>query len=325
MKKSLIALAVAGAVTAPMVAQADATLYGKLEAVLQAKENKDVDLFMDDVIVGLKGSSETSVEGLTAIYKVELEFNEASGLSDDDKTVDMAASETSRPVTTRYAYVGATGAFGTVLAGRVANPTDIVEGYGDVSNKAGELYGNPDRLGSALAYLSPSFSGFDFYVAGIMDGSVTGDKTNGSDVDGYVLGANYMVGDLSLSVGYWDLDSSYSMNDAGSNNVDDNILLGGSYAFGPLALGLAYEKTSYEGTSDESDLYGISAVYTAGAVAPYIQYSQLEMDNADDEDEVALGLNYALGKKAGVGVEYSSYDDGSDTTDQFNVSYTVKF
>jgi len=92
-----------------------------------------------------------------------------------------------------------------------------------------------------------------------------------------------------------------------------------------LTLGLAYEKASYEGTSDESDLYGISAVYAAGAVAPYIQYSQLEMDNADDEDEVALGLNYALGKKAGVGVEYSSYDDGSDTTDQFNVSYTVKF
>ncbi|MFY0658183.1 MAG: porin [Neptunomonas phycophila] len=317
MKKSLIALAVAGAVTAPMVAQADATLYGKLEAVLQAKENKDVDLFMDDVIVGLKGSSETSVEGLTAIYKIEVELNETA-------TPEGQNSE-NNTVTTRYAYVGATGAFGTVLAGRVANPTDIVEGYGDVSNKAGELYGNPDRLGSALAYLSPSFSGFDFYVAGIMDGSVTGDKTNGSDVDGYVLGANYMVGDLSLSVGYWDLDSSYSMNDAGSNNVDDNILLGGSYAFGPLALGLAYEKTSYEGTSDESDLYGISAVYTAGAVAPYIQYSQLEMDNADDEDEVALGLNYALGKKAGVGVEYSSYDDGSDTTDQFNVSYTVKF
>jgi predicted porin len=312
MKKSLIALAVAGAITAPMVAQADATLYGKLEAVLQAKENNDVDLFMDDVIFGLKGSSETSVEGLTAIYKMEVELEEGKGPEGGDAEKNS--------LTTRYAYVGATGAFGTVLAGRIANPTDVVEGYGDVSNKAGELYYNADRVGSALAYLSPSFSGFDFYVAGVMDGSTSG--PDAEDVDAYILGANYMVGDLSLSVGYWNMDS----NGAGDySKYDDNILLGGSYAFGPLTLGLAYEKASYEGTSDESDLYGISAVYAAGAVAPYIQYSQLEMDNADDEDEVALGLNYALGKKAGVGVEYSSYDDGSDTTDQFNVSYTVKF
>lgn len=304
MKKSLIALAVAGALTAPMVAQADATLYGKLEAVLQAKEDNDVDLFMDDVIFGLKGSSETSVEGLTAIYKIEVELSEGEGLDDGSG------------IETRYAYVGATGGFGTVLAGRIANPTDVVEGYGDVSNKAGELYYNPDRLGSTLAYLSPSFSGFDFYVAGVMDGSVAGPDAD--DVDGYALGANYMAGPLSLSAGYWNFENKY----LGLSDDLENFLLGGSYAFGPLTLGLAYEKL--ESGSDDSDLYGISAVYEAGAAAPYAQYSQLDTDG-DDQDEWVIGMNYSLGKKAGVGVEYSSYDDGSDTTDQFNVSYTVKF
>ena len=39
MKKSLIALAVAGALTAPVIAQADATLYGSLRAkVVSADE-----------------------------------------------------------------------------------------------------------------------------------------------------------------------------------------------------------------------------------------------------------------------------------------------
>ncbi|MDP2521834.1 porin [Neptunomonas phycophila] len=315
MKKSLIALAVAGALTAPMVAQADATLYGKLEAVLQAKEDNDVDLFMDDVIFGLKGSAETSVEGLTAIYKMEVELNEGKG-------PEGATSEDSS-ITTRYAYVGATGAFGTVLAGRIANPTDVVEGYGDVSNKAGALYYNADRVGSALAYLSPSMSGFDFYVATVMDGSTTG--PDAEDVDAYIIGANYMVGDLSLSVGYWDMDSNGTDT---YSTYDNNILVGGSYAFGPLTLGLAYEQASFEAANtDDYKLYGISAVYTAGAAAPYIQYSEAEQGSAD-ADEWALGLNYALGKKAGVGIEYSSVDSDTgfkDEGDQFNVSYTVKF
>lgn len=323
MKKSLIALAVAGALTAPMVAQADATLYGKLEAVLQAEEDNDVNLFMDDVIFGLKGSAETSVEGLTAIYKIEVELNETA-------TPEGQNSE-NNTVTTRYAYVGATGAFGTVLAGRVANPTDVVEGYGDVSNKAGALYFNPDRVGSALAYLSPSMSGLDFYAAAVMDGTTSNVGPDAEDVDAYILGANYMVGDLSLSVGYWNMDS----NGTGSySTMDDNILVGGSYAFGPLTLGLAYEQASYEAANtDDYKLYGISAVYAAGAAAPYIQYSQAD-DGSADADEWALGLNYALGKKASVGVEYSSVDADTGFTspadtigegDQFNVSYTVKF
>jgi predicted porin len=324
MKKSLIALAVAGAMTAPMVAQADATLYGKLEAVLQAKEDQDVDLFMDDVIFGLKGDAETTIEGVSAIYKIEVELNESSqpeGISSEASTI-----------TTRYAYAGLTGDFGTAVFGRVANPTDVVEGYIDVSNKAGALTYNPDRLGATAAYLSPSFSGFDFYVAGIMDGQVTGDRTNGEDVDGYTLGANYMAGPLNLSVGYWNLEGSYSAalgTTTSTNNELENILVGGSYAFGPLTVGLGYENLD-NGNAD-SDLYGISAVYEAGAAAPYIMYNQRDFDGPD-ADEWAIGMNYSLGKKASVGVEYSSvdYDNelqdaGYNSADQFNVSYTVKF
>lgn len=326
MKKSLIALAVAGALTAPMVAQADATLYGKLEALLQAKENNDVDLKMDDAIFGLKGSSETSMEGLTAIYKMEVELLENSN-------PEAGESSESNSIVTRYAYAGLTGDFGTALAGRIANPTDVVEGYGDVSNKAGNFFANPDRLGATLAYVSPSFSGFDFYVAGIMDGAVSGDRTNGDDVDGYTLGANYMTGPLNLSVGYWEMEGTYT-NALGLGTDGDlsNILVGGSYAFGPLTVGLAYE--GQEDDSTDSDLYGISAVYVVGDVAPYIMYNQQDSDtDLAEGDEWALGLNYALGKKASVGIEYSSVDYDVDTDaegkdrdfDQFNVSYTVKF
>jgi predicted porin len=159
---------------------------------------------------------------------------------------------------------------------------------------------------------------FDFYVGAVMDGTVAGPDAD--DVDGFVLGANYMAGPLSLSAGYWNFSDNY----AGSTDDAQNILLGGSYAFGPLTLGLAYE--NYDDGDLESDLYGISAVYEAGAAAPYVQYSQLEADGYEDADEWALGLNYSLGKKAGVGVEYSSVDWGDDDAqDQFNVSYYVKF
>jgi predicted porin len=309
MKKSLIALAVAGALTAPMVAQADATLYGKVEALLKLTEKDDASITMDDVIFGLKGSSETSVEGLTAIYKIEVELNENSGTS-DSSTID-----------TRYAYAGATGAFGTVVAGRVANPTDVVEGYFDISNKAGTFAYNPDRMGSTIAYLSPSFSGFDFYATVMMNGDL--DKSE--DADLYSLGANYMAGPLSLSIGYWDVNAEGGVASNRDVNIENNLLVGGSYAFGPLTLGLGYETADVVDSGDTVETYGISAAYAAGAATPYIQYNENTLDDQADYDEWALGLNYALGNKAGVGVEYVSTDEGDETIDSFNVSYTVKF
>ncbi len=42
MKKSIIALAVAGAMTAPMVAQADATLFGQIRYDITKEDSTDV-------------------------------------------------------------------------------------------------------------------------------------------------------------------------------------------------------------------------------------------------------------------------------------------
>ncbi|MGY8869897.1 MAG: hypothetical protein ACKVJE_05605, partial [Pseudomonadales bacterium] len=75
MKKSLIALAVAGALTAPMVAQADATLYGSLRLKVVAEENKDLDVADNASRIGIKGSVDTNIDGVKAIYRGEWKVN----------------------------------------------------------------------------------------------------------------------------------------------------------------------------------------------------------------------------------------------------------
>ncbi len=342
MKKSLIALAVAGVMAAPVVAQADATLYGKVEALAQFQEDEDANLGLDDVIFGMKGSAETDFDGVSAVYQIEVELNEVSGPTTLDSNGAGSNTEGSA-IDTRLAYVGLTGDFGTVVAGRVTNPTDVVEGYGDVSNKAGNLYLNPDRLGAALAYVTPSFSGLDGYAAIVMDGNSTNDANgNKEDVDGYVLGANYAMGGLSLSLAYWSFDEQYDTVAAGvegalgvpaasmAKSEVSNILFGAGYTVDALTLGFTYEQIDLDKYDAQYELYGVSGTYEIGKAAPYIQYSQADVDGANDEaEEWAVGVNYALGKKASVGVEYIDFDGGdvfvdSDYT-EFNVSYTVKF
>lgn len=315
MKKSLIALAVAGAFVAPMVAQADATLYGLVKAELQGQKDQDVDLHLHHIYLGVKGSQETNFEGVTAIYQIETEL-----ASDSNDGVEKFGSERTQ-VGTRLAYAGLTGGFGTVLAGRIANPTDAIENYTDLGNQ-GDLLAdsNPDRLGSALAYVTPTWNGFSGYFGLVMDANASTDNNasadhdydDGDDMDGYLLGVSYNNGPLSLGLGGWHFsdDSSVSGesldgNGAGVGDEDlTKYLLGGSYTFmDALTVGFTYEHNNFTlspfaGTDTESngaftqeyteyqtpvsqedsELFSLAASYKAGNFTPYIELSKVDSD-----------------------------------------------
>ena len=96
MKKSLIALAVAGAMTAPMIAQADATLYGRISVELLDTDGQDLNL--GDEIggrIGIKGDVDLGLEGTKGLFHQEWSSKTTGGLGGE-----------------RLSYIGAKGGWG---------------------------------------------------------------------------------------------------------------------------------------------------------------------------------------------------------------------
>lgn len=322
MKKSLIALAVAGAMTAPMVAQADATLYGKFEMRIKSEDNKDLEVESDDFRIGIKGDADLGMDGVKGVYGYEMELN-----PDDTETTDTAAAETvSQEVTIRKAFVGATGGFGTALIGRIDNPAEaVVSKIGNQSESLKEDL-TPDRLGSAVAYVSPSMNGFNAYVAAVAEGQ--GDDAE-EDVDGYVLGGNYNAGDLSVSAGFWEFDRVYT------DTTEDQQWFGisGEYAFGATKVALGYQDLERGTDNDETDVVSLKVTHKMDNLTLWADYDHFDngtavSTTAQYDNEWGLGVIYKLGTQGSIDVEYIDLNgDVATTADNeiFSVGYTIKF
>ncbi|MDC7251876.1 porin [Wohlfahrtiimonas chitiniclastica] len=246
MKKSLVVVALAGAM-AFTAASAETVLYGsiRLGAEVQKnhysadvtdgkvkpgslKENKR-GLAMEDFgsRLGLKGSEDLG-NGTKVIYQLEWGFNGMNG------------DATGEGFQNRLAYIGLTGDWGTVALGRQNNPFTESLNAGTIADefngnytsalriatgavfagpnaKTPDVYADvkamPTRVGDSIAYVSPSFSGFSFTVAGIAKApkeltevdfikmgvapgqeeqaqyDVAGNKSKGFDI--YTVGLNY--------------------------------------------------------------------------------------------------------------------------------------
>ncbi|ANG62299.1 hypothetical protein A8C75_07200 [Marinobacterium aestuarii] len=328
MKKSLIALAIAGAMTAPIVAQADATLYGSVDTRLQFKEDKDANLYVDKAEIGVKGSSDLeNLDGVKATYQIEFRLD-ANGSDGSIEGFDIAGgagndSNVNGDVTLRKANVGLVGGFGIVQVGRQNRLTEAAEGYTDILMGASNKYWNNDRVGNSIAYVTPKMAGFEAYAQLIVDG---GNSDVEEDVDAWMAGFNYSIMDLSLSVGYTEIDGNYIDGNAGDSGFPDGELLtvGAGYNIGDLTLGATYEDAEFG--SLEADMYAVAATYAIGNAKLKAVYGQNDYNYQSEEDAYGLQAEYALGKKAGLKAAYTVLDiDDGDKEDTVTLSYYVNF
>lgn len=241
MKKSLVVVALAGAM-AFTAASAETVLYGSIRLGAEVSKNHfDAERNAQDVITGVKAKrglemkdfgsrlglkgSEDLGNGTKVIYQLEWGFN------------GMEGGATGEGFENRLAYIGLTGDWGTVALGRQNNPfteslnagtiadefngdytsalryatgavfAEPSAGVSPTTGKAGnfETYVMPTRVGNSIAYVSPSFSGFSFTVAGIAQApeavvgvnglnaektfNAAGNKSKGFDI--YTVGLNY--------------------------------------------------------------------------------------------------------------------------------------
>jgi len=287
MNKTLIAMAVAGLMAAPMAAQADATIYGKIHASIDAG-----DTGADDVVgppellgsstywqsnssrLGFKGSEDLG-GGLKAIWQFESNISIGSG-----KTSWGG----------RNSYVGLQGGWGTLLGGKHDTPMKT-------TGRKFDLFG--DYVGDSRNLISGN----------IID-PATGEQATGFDLrpDNAVMYKTPVFG------GGWDISALYTLEDG---SKDSEILSANvNWKTGNWYSSLAYEThgkayTLAGETGEESNIR-LGVYWTPGAWKLTALYQTIsELGGVADLDSTVMGLGaaYKMGKNVIKGQYYVTSND----------------
>ena len=250
MNKKLVALAVAGVLSAPLAAQAqtaNVTLYGRLNLTMEGVQVRNQPEGVSEPWIyrvssnssrlGVRGT-ESLGGGLNAIFQIESSVNGDAGGG------TIAGRET---------FVGLQGGWGTVKIGNFLAPYDDIHPiFGNVptlttsilstaslwgQGPASKAQGGFDaRLGNSIRYDSPNFSGFT--------GSIqASQQTESSNRNGmvYSMGGYYNNGPWQAGLAY-----ERNQNVRATSTVDQAFTIAGGYNFG---------WSCYEGNHFTGDYY----------------------------------------------------------------------
>ena len=317
MNKKIIALAIAAAVAAPMAAQADATVYGKLnmavgtvsEDYTVASGDIDVDNFQVRSIasrLGFKGSEDLG-GGLSAVWKLEY------GVS----PVDSSGPGLSR----RNQYVGLKGGFGEVRVGRHDTPTKMAQGKfdqfpdgdGDIVGAMG-LSQADNRVDNAIAYINKF--GAVTLAAAIVPGeeneavaSASNTQNNGL-TDTTSIALTYNAKNLMVSVAADDYAT-----EAGTNSLDSLTRIVATYKMGAMQFGALMEsgENLISASGGDKDLTGLSFGMKMGKnkfKAQYLMATETNGTGVADTDytSISLGLDHGFSKKTTGYVAYTTIE-----------------
>ncbi|MCG5527516.1 MULTISPECIES: porin [Halorhodospira] len=307
MKKQLITLATATAMTAPAAVLADAhsdgpEVYGRVHLSLDhegydvnaAGDSGDLTLASRTSRIGVRGSEEVSY-GLTAIYQFEHQLDASdSGFSGQQL---------------RDTFVGVQGDWGQVRAGRLPALNGIVYGPGNFfPTQAGDpgnvllAMGAAEDDGSFLGGRASGVVEYTTALAGPVQASVqfipSAYEEPGDHEHDYSLWVTYDEGPLAAQgtvyVYHYDDDPVGSGAEAGDN--DTLAALQAEYDFGLFRVGGGFATVS----SDVDDMDDSAAWLGAGFDVTEtgtinVQYSGLMADRDDaDASIIALGFTEAL-------------------------------
>jgi predicted porin len=340
MKKSLIALAVAGAMTAPIVAQADATLYGSFRIGLHSAEDTDLDLRDESTRIGIKGDVDLGLGDTVGLFHWEANVDT---VDNDAGVVNAAGTSSGKMFAERLAYIGAKGSWGTALVGRQYHPHYLLVNlvtapFDSATADAGEWnqLGNNvhKRQDNTVAYHSPVMGGFQVIGGAVI--AASGSDSDGaadSDVDGYNVAAKYTVGDLYVAASYGDVQEDV----AGTTGDIETWGLAASYKIADLGLAAKYEsqEDSRALVSSDKTAWELAATYDIGATQLQARYSDFEEDFADatpdgEGTQWAVGVMHKLGNKGRVWVNYFDFDSDAEALsaaykDRLAIGYRVDF
>ncbi|MFC4487570.1 porin [Tepidiphilus baoligensis] len=332
MQKKLIALAVAGLVSAPVFAQSNIQVYGVADAYMQFGDLAGEDT-MGVGSGGLAGSrlgfrgEEDLGSGLKAVFVLEQGFNIDTGKSAAMSSDDDKANRGSQAFT-RQAYVGLKGNFGQVALGRQYAPGYFTADYDALlnasispmsllSNFAG-LTITPNsaaRWNNSVTYngtfQSVSLAGI--YSAGNREVDMKGGPDY-TDDDKYGVSLKYDNGPLKVGGIY----QAVKFKDV-ADETQNEWLLGASYNFGMATLAGSYQQgRDVLGIKDfDVDLWQVGVIVPVGTGNIHVAYAQADVDKAGsmtssaDPKSFTVAYTHALSKRTTGYVGYTKvdYDD----------------
>jgi predicted porin len=303
-KTTAIALAMAGTIAAPMMAQAgDGAVYGSARIGI-----KNVDT---------GGVSETSIGGVASRFGIKGETDLGNGMAGFGRYEWGVSTEGSGVLSRRHAYVGLKGDFGSVLVGQtyhtfyntLVGPLDIPwvgSGFAQVAYVG--------RTSEALTYAGGTDAisfGATLYMPADADSAGNGQES----LNGYELGATFAIADMSLGV-------AVKEDKAVVNGADDPESIYGltlhGVQFGSATFGIGYM------AQDKDD--SITAEVDMGNI--YFHYEMMNDDVADNSPSIiTLGYNQSLGANTMMWYEVHQYNaDTNDSDDDITGLYaTLKY
>lgn len=311
MKKSLIALSIAGALSNVALAQTNVTVYGVADAGISRTDNGATTVnSLDSGIqsgsrLGFKGTEDLG-GGLSALFTLE------SGFTLNDGKLAQGGR-----MFGRQAFVGLGGSFGTIKLGRQYNP--IRPALESIDPFAFGLAGNISRVFNAYGeradntvnYTTPNMSGVQGQLA-YSFGNLAGGNALGRHVGGSLVYAN---GPVMALVAYHNQNLLTATN--ADNGNAKSTLIGGTYNFGPAKahFGYAWNKGNTAANVDNVDsrdlMIGVSAPVGAGNVlASYIRHNDKLVADRDAK-QWALGYTYDLSKRTNLYTSYARVNNDS--------------
>lgn len=332
MKKSLIALAVASAVSAPaFAATSNVDVYGRMAFSVDYVDSNDVANDADDIVtgrdnisrIGFKGTEDLG-GGLAAVWQIETQLSTAAA----------GTLNTANTIGSRNTFVGLkSDAMGTVVMGRHDTPYKLATGSLDIfadtagdyntiigTTSAGTIYDT--RANQTVAYISPTWSGFHFAAAYVEVKLNEGAGANNADAMSAM--GMYNNGPIFASVAY----ETYSgAAGGGSTAIADTeaFKVGFGLKMGDFKLGAVYEDISSDVVSNVNsrDAYYVNAMFSIGAFDLKAAYG-ISNDGesvADTEfDYYALGADYNLSKRTKLFAVYSTVGNALTTAQSLSTT-----
>lgn len=334
MQKKIIALALAGLASSAAFAQSNVTIYGRADYGFMSRSGND------GLVTGVDRTNEFG-SGLQAGSRIG--FKGAEDLGNGLKAIfeyefGLGADVNTGLNSTRHAYVGLTGGFGTLVGGRldgvrygIFNKYDAFGG-GNMGNFT-QMTAQVDRANNAIAYISPTFAGFNAVLAyathiGNSNPLALGAQENaGNDGDAQLntVMVGYNNGPISISADWERV--SFNSKGAGTAAVVDDVTvmtLGGSYDFGVVKLAALYDNLQVEGRNSTGTLSDVDTWFVS-ASAPIGKFVAKATYGVTEDDEVSS----SKGKKFGIGGQYNLskrtnvYATYGNISNQSNAGYAI--
>ncbi len=316
MKKTIIATAVSAALMAPVAAQADVTVYGRIHQGIKLVNPEMGDSKTDFVGIGsrfgIKASSDVG-NGMTVSAQYEFQVD-----SDVAKTKATDNRDGNAIKQTRLAKVGVSGGFGSVDLGQqwsayynsVGVAMDPMFALGSLIYSS--VVGGPYRTGNTIKY-SNSFGPVSLELDVRMDDAADGQG------DGHAVGASFAVND------------NISLAAAIDNTKDGKSMTGGSIKVSLGDYWASVAQQSHDPDDDNDPEISATHLWAGGSFGNTsamigmgsADKGGMDSDPGNDPGEVKWGVYHSLGGGLGLLYEGRRYDadkkDMDHTTHVFGV------